>query len=261
MVPPADTSAPVSLPIGTILVVAGGARPQLSAVQLFLQALPPVRHVVAVDSGIDHARALGLEIDSAVGDMDSVSADGRQWADDNVASLRMFPSDKDETDLELGIGEATEVASCERSSRPMMLAFLAVSGDRSDHVLANLQVIAGPRTQSFAVRALLDDATLAVVGERRVEQTVELAGLPGDRVSIHPIGGAAGSITTTGLAFPLDNERLEFGTARGVSNVMKESSAAITVGSGTAVVLQELVHDRPGGDHVTSTGGELDARG
>ncbi len=247
--------------VGTIVVVAGGARPEPTAVQLFLSSLPPVRHIVGVDSGIDHARALGLSVDSAVGDMDSVSDQGRQWIEQNLVAIDEHPAEKDKTDLELGIDKAAAVARTGSDEGETLLAFLAISGDRTDHVLANLQVIAGHRTKSFAVRALLDDSVMSVVGGTRTESSVELSGRPGDRVSIHPMGGSARAIFTSGLVYPLNDECLSAGTARGVSNVFADATATVSVGSGTAIVLQELVHDRPGGHDRTLDGGELDAHG
>ena len=51
----------------TVIVVAGGPPPSVDA-----DALPAGAPVVAADGGLDHALALGLHVDVAVGDFDSV---------------------------------------------------------------------------------------------------------------------------------------------------------------------------------------------
>ncbi len=247
--------------VGTILVVAGGTRPETTAVHSFLNSLPPVRHVVGVDFGIDHALSLGMKVDSAVGDMDSVTAAGRAWAERCQATVEEYPAEKDETDLEIGIDRAITVARSGSDGQRLTLGFLALSGDRSDHVLANLQVVSGPRTKDFCVRALLADSVLSVAGGDRAESSVEIKGRPDSRVSIHPMGGSVDHISTSGLRYPLDGERLETGEARGVSNALEGPRATITVTAGTAVILQELVHDRRDDDVGTLSGGELDAIG
>lgn len=252
--------------VANILVVAGGARPDPAAVSHFLESLPPVLNVVAVDSGLDHGRALNLSIDAVVGDLDSVSADGLAWARSNGVAVNSFPAEKDETDLELGIAEALrrqqKLSESRRAKEPAppMLSFVGLSGDRADHVLANLQVVAGPGTRSSAVRALLADSVLYVVGGDRVESTVVIRGQVGRRVSLHPLGGTASGITTSGLAYPLNDEPLSFGTARGVSNLLAEPEATITVRAGTLLVLQEVDYPTTT-DRESSTGGELDAVG
>lgn len=254
--------------VGNILLVAGGARPDSTAVQRFLDSLPPVRFVVAVDSGLDHARNLGLAVNTVVGDMDSVSTDALAWARRHKLTIDEHPARKDETDLELGVATAVRLldesgqdAEASAAGEPPLMSFIGLSGDRSDHVVANLQVVAGPRTRRFAVRALLDDSTLAVVGGDRAERTVELVGSIGDRVSLHPFGGSASGVSTAGLEYPLRHEGLEFGSARGISNVMAEDRATVSVQSGTVVVLQELASDWLGTDPGTLSGGELDETG
>jgi len=66
---------------------------------------------------------------------------------------------------------------------------------------------------------------------------ITLQGSPGDLVSLLPIGGDASGVTTTGLAWALQNDRLRFGFSRGVSNEMTAREAQIEVAQGLLLVV------------------------
>ena len=62
-----------------------------------------------------------------------------------------------------------------------------------------------------------------------VNKSTEIHGASGDTVSLIPLGGAVQIEATTGLAWPLADETLAFGPARGVSNVMTGAVAEVVV--------------------------------
>jgi thiamine pyrophosphokinase len=68
--------------------------------------------------------------------------------------------------------------------------------------------------------------------------TLELRGEPGDTVSLIPFGGDAHGIVTDGLEYPLRDESLRFGPARGVSNVMLAERATVRFQSGLLLCVQ-----------------------
>ena len=66
------------------------------------------------------------------------------------------------------------------------------------------------------------------------------AGRPGQQVSILPVHGAADGVRTEGLRWPLQGERLEPGTSRGMSNEFVADVAEVSVDAGcVAVVVPE----------------------
>jgi thiamine pyrophosphokinase len=65
-----------------------------------------------------------------------------------------------------------------------------------------------------------------------------LEGRAGDVVSLLPFGGDAHGIRTSGLEYPLNDEPLLFGPARGVSNVMLGSQATIALRQGMLLCIQ-----------------------
>ena len=217
---------------GVTLVVAGGARPD----PLVVAALPEIDRCVAADSGADLALAMGQRVDLLVGDLDSVSAAGLDRVRSSGADLREHPRAKDQTDLELAIDAAIE-------DEPDRLLVVGLAGGRLDHELANIGVVAAAARPGIEVDALIGSARLAVIQHRRV-----LPGALGETLSLLALLGTVEGVTTVGLEFPLDDEPLEAGSARGMSNRFVAREAVIEVRSGTLVAVQPFAlreHGRP----------------
>ena len=189
--------------------------------------------VVAADSGLDHARALGLDVDLVVGDRDSVSPDALAWAEDRAIPVERFPVDKDATDTELAV-----VAAIEHGARHVVL--LTGAGDRLDHVLSVVLLLGHPAFASVVLEAWVGRAhLLRVLGPG----TLVVPAAPGETVSLLPIGGPVHGITTTGLQYPLADETLAPATSRGVSNVVASTvtptvTPSVTVTQGTLLVIR-----------------------
>lgn len=207
---------------GTVLILAGGSSPTADV----RNALPAAAMCIAADSGIDHARALGRVPDLVVGDFDSVSAEGLAWAKSAGAVVEEHPTSKDKTDLELALSLAVE-------KQPARIVVAAIGGGRFDHLLANVQVIAGEQFAAVPIDALVGTALLSVIHDRRV-----LHGSVQETVSLLPLHGDAEGVTTEGLGYPLRGERLRSGASRGVSNYFASRDATVTVGRGTLVAVQ-----------------------
>ncbi len=188
--------------------------------------LPADATIIGVDSGIDRAHEVGVRVDIAVGDFDSVTASGLVAAERAGATLIRHPTVKDRTDLELGIDVAIE-------RRPERIVFAAMSGGRSDHELAAMMLLSDSRFRTIDVDLLLTDARVAVVQERRT-----LTGNVDDLVSLVPIGGDCIGVTTSGLSYPLEDETLFATSGRGVSNLMVSPVAVVSVRSGTLLAFQ-----------------------
>lgn len=207
---------------GVTLVVAGGARPD----PLVIAALPEIDRCVAADSGADLAIGMGLQVDLLVGDLDSISPAGLEQVRRDGGDLREHPRDKDKTDLELAIEAALE-------DKPDRLIVVGLAGGRLDHELANIGVLAAASQDGTDVDGLVGAARLAVIRHSRT-----LPGALGETLSLLPLLGTASGVTTTGLEFPLDNEPLLAGSARGMSNRFVANEATIEVRSGSLLAVQ-----------------------
>ena len=208
---------------GTVVIFSGGAAPRASAASL----VPAGSSVVAADRGVDHALALGIVPDLAVGDFDSVSASGLERVVDAGGEVQRHRPDKDATDLELALD-----AGLDRSAERLIV----IGGDagRLDHLLASVAVLARPRHAGLRVEAHLGDHRVDVV---HPGQRTALSGAPGVLVTLLAHGGPATGVTTTGLRFALADAVLDPWSSLGVSNEFAEATASVTIASGVVLAI------------------------
>lgn len=111
-----------------------------------------------------------------------------------------------------------------------MLGFI---GTRQDHTLTNLLLL-----KQFA-QAEVDAYIVDEHNEIRYTSSENtIYGKKGDLISIIPVTGNLLGITTKGLDYPLNDESLNFGESRGVSNIMVDSKCTITVKSGFGLIIK-----------------------
>jgi thiamine pyrophosphokinase len=68
--------------------------------------------------------------------------------------------------------------------------------------------------------------------------SIDLDGRPGDLVSLLPFGESASGVSTSGLTYPLVDEPLAVGPARGLSNVRVGSTASVSLQAGRLLVIE-----------------------
>jgi thiamine pyrophosphokinase len=188
--------------------------------------LPHDALVVAADSGLDLARRLRIPVDLVVGDFDSADPAGLAAAAAAGSVLERHPIDKDATDLELALDAVL------RLGRSPVRIVGGAGWDRLDHLLANVLLVASPRYAPLRLCWWVKGAEISPVHGR-----LDLAGAPGDLVTLLAVGGPATGVTTTGLRWPLLEETLTTGPTRGVSNELAAASATVSVKTGVLVAI------------------------
>ena len=182
--------------------------------------------VVAADGGADTALALGLHVDLAIGDFDSLSAGGLAALERAGTRIEKHPAAKNATDLELALDAALAAA-------PRSILVVGSAGGRLDHVLSSLELLASSRYVGVELDAQLGDALVHVIRDSRAFQ-----GTPGELLSLHAVHGAARGVLTEGLRYPLVGETLEPGSSRGVSNVFAEPEARVSLTEGVLLAIR-----------------------
>jgi thiamine pyrophosphokinase len=194
-----------------------------------------IEAVIAADGGLARARAIGLEPTLLVGDLDSLDPGLIAAAEASGPAIRRSPAAKDESDAELALLAALE----DGATRVTVLG--AFGGPRLDHALANVWLLAHPALAGLEA-ALLDARTRATLlqapGPDGLSVRRPLPGRPGATVSLLPFGGDATGVTTHGLRYPLRDEPLLSGPARGLSNVREAPDAAVTLRAGRLLVIE-----------------------
>ncbi len=182
--------------------------------------LQPDDLILAADGGALHCLKLGIRPAAVIGDLDSLTPDHLTALKALGAEIIQYPARKDFTDLELALSYAHQ-----RGCRQVVLA--AALGERWDQTLANLLLPAA--LPALDIRLVDGAQEIFLI---YASQPADLAGQPGDTVSLIPIAGDAQGVQTEGLEYPLHSERLLLGGTRGVSNVMEGSHARVSLDSG-----------------------------
>lgn len=208
---------------GPILLFANGVLADAGWVSPYLARAAAV---IAADGGLRHLLPLGRRPDVLIGDLDSLPPG--IVAEEAADQVIRFPRDKNETDLELALLYA--VAQYPGHEVLIFGGF----GGRLDHMLANILVLAHTRLLGQPIR-FVDDRESAWLLTAEPPGATTVHGAPGDIVSLLPLGGPAHVLTTTGLRWPLQDETLSFGPARGVSNEMTAAVATVRLGAGVVV--------------------------
>jgi thiamine pyrophosphokinase len=210
-----------------VLVFANGDLNDGPAVQTALSRAADAR-VIAADGGARLALACQRVPHLVIGDFDSLSADELADLRSMGAKTERYPAAKDETDLELAMLAAAQGAT--------WIRVLGAVGDRLDQTLANITLLALPELAGRDVRLVAGRQSVWLIGPG----DHALEGAPGDTISLIPLDGDAENVRTTGLEYPLRGEKLCFGPARGVSNVVERPPARVSLDTGLLVVIHTV---------------------
>lgn len=181
--------------------------------------------IIAADGGLVHIQVLGLRPNLLIGDLDSVTSEQVLWAEAQGADVRRFPKEKDETDLELALLAAAK-------TNPVRIIVTAAMGGRLDQTLSNIFLLNLPELANLDVR--IDDGHEEVI---LVRESLQIAGMPGEMVSLLPLSPIVRGITTSGLEYPLVDESMVFYHSRGVSNSMIANTAQVEIQSGILICI------------------------
>ena len=193
--------------------------------------------VVAVDGGAFALERWRIVPHLVVGDMDSLGDAGVERLATEGAAVAKFAAAKDESDLELAVTQALAAGVTH------IVLLGALGGERLDHEAANLLLLADPKYARVRIEARRGALRVRAVSG---PGTLEVATPVGALVTLLPVAGDADGVTTEGMRYPLRDESLAFGRARGVSNVVECTPATISLRRGSLLVFeipQEVARD------------------
>lgn len=180
-------------------------------------------YLICADGGLDFALSCGFTPDLVVGDFDSARTQPPQ----NIETIRL-PVDKDDTDLLFAVKEGFR-----RGYRDFRI--LGALGARLDHSYANfcvLQYIAEEGGQG-----VLEDADTWITLLHPGRRTLQFCHQQARTVSVFPFGVPTCTLSYTGMRYPLQRGTLYAWEPVGVSNVVQEECAEITLHDGAALVM------------------------
>jgi len=180
--------------------------------------------LIAVDGGVDLCKALGRVPDVVIGDFDSATLEGIEWAEASGAKMVRLSAEKDFSDLDAALKYAADTGS------PRVNVTAAFSG-RLDHSLACVGSLfryahLSPRISEPGFQGWI----LAPSGS----STLSLS-MIGQTVSIVTAIGEA-TVSLDGFRYPLSRGVINPLSSFAISNVVERFDSRITVHSGVILV-------------------------
>lgn len=212
-----------------IVIFAGGTSKTGEAVY---KAIADANLMIAADSGAATALRYGCTPAIVVGDFDSLDEQLIEQLRAGGSRMVSAAVEKDETDTELAVQLALEQGAT------TITLLGALGGVRFDHTMANVLLLAG--FDSVPIK-IVDGPSVCWLVKGPGNTTID--GHVGDLLSLLPLTGDASGIRTLGLYYPLQGETLHFGKPRGVSNVLTQEHAEVSLESGLLLVIHTSQQD------------------
>lgn len=206
-----------------------GGSPAPSCADTVRRAVEGADAVVAIDRGLDAARAAGVSVDLFCGDADSVSAEGAALVRATEAAGKSAPfaverynPHKDFTDLSLVLRAVSE-----RWGAPA-LCCTCLAGGNPDHLLG---VFGRLKDWNGTVELLEDDLEGRIL---HAHQSWQIHNRLGARFSFIPLSPDV-TVSESGMRWELDHHQVELLSDLGISNVIESTPATITCHAGTLI--------------------------
>lgn len=192
-----------------------------------LDEILPVDKVICANGGTKIALRLGIFPNIVVGDLDSITEDIEKRLAKHKVEWKIYPTEKDETDLELAIREAVKF-------NPNSIYIVGLLGGRIDHTLANIFFL--ERIKDLNIEPYVIDRKLRIYIMKGEEEKT-IWGDKGDILSLIPLSEVVEGIYLEGLKYSLNYEPLYRNLTRGISNVFTDYQAKISIQKGTLLVI------------------------
>ena len=178
--------------------------------------------IVCADGGAAHPLKHSIIPNLVVGDFDSLSSEVLEQLKAKNVEIRQFPSDKDQTDLELALDVAAEF-------NPSEVIIVNALGGRVDHLLGNIMLLTSFERFIFPISIVGDGVFITTVNS---SHSLERDGALGDLFSLIPISTSVEGVCLTGAKWPLKNATLRRGRALTISNTFAENRINLSVVKG-----------------------------
>ena len=190
--------------------------------------LKPSDVIICCDGGSKYLFNEGILPHYIIGDLDSSMPQIIQFFFFFYVVFKKFDAKKDETDMELCIDFALGL-------NPDEIIILGGIGTRLDHSLANINLLI--KAEDKNIKATIIDSKNTV---NITKNEFKIQGKKGDLVSLMPISSIVEGVSTKGLEYPLNNATMHIGKSLGISNVMLEDCASVSVKNGYLLIIKSI---------------------
>lgn len=193
------------------------------------KALTKFDKILAVDSGSSHSEKFKLTPDFLVGDFDSIDKKVLSKLKTSKTKILKFPTDKDQTDTELGIKTAIKNGASE------ITILAGISGERTDHLIGNILLLLKKDFVGTKIKFVDGNQEIYIA-----KNQVQIEGKKGEFISFIPIAGEVNKLGSTGLKYKLDNYHLSIQGNQGISNELTANKATATFPNKTLLIIHTL---------------------
>lgn len=181
-------------------------------------------YIIAADGGLAVAIGLGVHVDLALGDFDSL--DASIVPEQHAAEVLRLPREKDDTDTHAAVQVALERGFTS-------IYIYGGVGGRIDHTLSNLASLSYIARHGAVGYLVSRDETMTIIRNGSIEFDEEARGT----VSVLAYGGEARGVCLAGLKYTLCDATLSSDKPIGVSNEFTGRASSISVRDGEVVVV------------------------
>lgn len=183
-------------------------------------------YIICADGASNYIYDMNINPDIIIGDLDSIDEKVKKYYEKENVRFETFPSKKDKTDTEISVDYALDIGATE-------IILLGVIGSRIDHSLGNINLLYYLLKKGIKASVINENNEIYIINDE-----IELEGKKGDIISVIPCFGHVKGVTLKGLEYPLNDFYLEFGSSRGISNIMSSSKCKITLREGFLLVIK-----------------------
>ncbi len=184
----------------------------------------PSDFIVCADGAVEKILKINILPTVVIGDFDSTSKKTLQKIKEKKIQIITYPREKDKTDSELALEYAIE-------KKYKYIIICGLLGTRIDHLLGNVLLLGKYITKGLELTIHEHKTTMYTVRNKLI-----IKGKKNDTISLLPITKHVIGVLTNGLYYKLDNESLDFGFSRGMSNYMIEDRCEVNIKKGILLV-------------------------
>lgn len=180
---------------------------------------------IAVDRGLENLLHFKIEPDYCLGDFDSVSSSLKETI--LTGKYKQYPSEKDETDLELALSYAL-------NENPDIINIYGATGGRLDHEIVNLQLLL-KGIESYTSVFLIDKKNKITI---KNPGSYSISKSKFNYISFLSFYEKVEGLTLEGFKYPLDNRQLRCGSSLCLSNELISNIGTFSFSSGILIVVE-----------------------
>ena len=211
-----------------VIIVSGGNIQRDFALDFLKKNKTEKVDLIAADRGVEFFKGTDWQPEVAVGDFDSLSAEGALYLQGlrEIEIMRLKP-EKDDSDTQSAVNFAID-RGAER------ITILGATGNRIDHLMANFGLLVHGRNRGADIILVDQWNYMKLIESHTVLKKEEQFG---KYVSFIPVYEAKG-VTLTGFKYSLDDHTLVFHESLAISNELKEKQGKISCKEGCLLMIE-----------------------